>query len=73
MTNCPNCGAPITGPVCEYCGTMHKSHYSGDASYICSLVEYGLITPNEARRRLGLDSLETKTEWIRRAAYITSR
>ena len=21
MTNCPNCGAPITGPECEYCGT----------------------------------------------------
>lgn len=23
MTNCPNCGAPITGSVCEYCGTRH--------------------------------------------------
>ena len=21
-TNCPNCGAPIRKPVCEYCGTM---------------------------------------------------
>lgn len=21
--NCPNCGAPITGKVCEYCGTRH--------------------------------------------------
>lgn len=21
MINCPNCGAPITGPECEYCGT----------------------------------------------------
>ena len=20
-TNCPNCNAPITGAVCEYCGT----------------------------------------------------
>lgn len=20
-TNCPNCGAPIAGPVCEYCDT----------------------------------------------------
>ena len=20
-TNCPNCGAPITKPICEYCGT----------------------------------------------------
>ena len=22
MTNCPNCGAPITGRACEYCGTV---------------------------------------------------
>lgn len=21
ITNCPNCGAVITGPKCEYCGT----------------------------------------------------
>ena len=21
--NCPNCGAPITGSACEYCGTAH--------------------------------------------------
>lgn len=21
--NCTNCGAPITGKVCEYCGTHH--------------------------------------------------
>ena len=22
MTNCPNCGAPKSGPVCAYCGTV---------------------------------------------------
>lgn len=22
MTNCPNCGAPVQGAVCEYCGTL---------------------------------------------------
>ena len=22
--NCPNCGAPITGPRCEYCGTQFE-------------------------------------------------
>ena len=21
--SCPNCGAPITGKTCEYCGTQH--------------------------------------------------
>lgn len=31
--NCPNCGAPISGPVCEYCGTEfeHKSPVVDDA------------------------------------------
>lgn len=28
MYNCPNCGAPITGDKCEYCGTVfHHYHY----------------------------------------------
>ena len=24
-TNCPNCGAPLTGCRCEYCGTVDTS------------------------------------------------
>ena len=24
MTNCPNCGAPITGAKCEYCETVFE-------------------------------------------------
>ena len=24
MTNCPNCGAPITSYECEYCGTVFE-------------------------------------------------
>lgn len=24
QTNCHNCGAPITGPKCEYCGTRFE-------------------------------------------------
>ena len=24
ITNCPNCGAPVSGGVCEYCGTKFK-------------------------------------------------
>ena len=24
ITNCPNCGAPISGSVCEYCGTKFR-------------------------------------------------
>lgn len=25
MTNCPNCGAPIHGAQCDYCGTIFIS------------------------------------------------
>lgn len=28
MTNCPNCGAVITGPKCEYCGTVFNPNPS---------------------------------------------
>ena len=24
-TNCPNCGAPITGDKCEFCGTLFRN------------------------------------------------
>ena len=24
LTNCPNCGAPITSSKCEYCGTVFR-------------------------------------------------
>lgn len=24
ITNCPNCGAVITGPICEYCDTRFE-------------------------------------------------
>ena len=26
-TNCPNCCAVITGPICEYCGTIFERDY----------------------------------------------
>lgn len=29
--NCPNCGAPKRGAVCEYCGT-HFGHFQGQAT-----------------------------------------
>lgn len=28
QTNCHNCGAPIKGPECEYCGTIFHSQTS---------------------------------------------
>jgi len=29
--NCPNCGAPKRGSVCQYCGT-HFARYQGQAT-----------------------------------------
>lgn len=26
MTNCPNCGAPIAGSACQYCGTRFSGN-----------------------------------------------
>jgi hypothetical protein len=31
MSECPNCGAPKRGAVCEYCGT-HFGRYQGQAT-----------------------------------------
>lgn len=30
MTNCPNCGAVITGDKCEYCGTVFNIKHDYD-------------------------------------------
>lgn len=66
ITNCPNCGAPITGRQCEYCGTMFS------APKLCSqddilgmhknaerLLASGVITANEARELCGLNRINT--------------
>lgn len=58
MTNCPNCGAPITGDACEYCETIFREPNEillyADDKVICKYVQDGVITINEARRHLGL-------------------
>ena len=73
LTNCPNCGAPadLTAKSCPYCGTPYPKprktaqavaiaepptlHIDGAGLAAC--VDMGLITRNEARRRLGLPEL----------------
>lgn len=65
QTNCHNCGAPITGPECEYCGTKFNIRvvepeaeitivYDGFGREVAKLVNSGLISVNEARRRIEL-------------------
>lgn len=42
MTNCPNCSAPISGNVCEYCGTPFYDFSVIDVTQPCWItVKYG--------------------------------
>lgn len=43
--NCPNCGAPRDGPVCEYCGTQFAPRAS-DAFLILN-VDNIHLSPDE--------------------------
>jgi predicted amidophosphoribosyltransferase len=52
ITNCPNCGAPITGSRCEYCGTVFK--FNNDRISKLKMenqVLQNLIVTNELYRR----------------------
>ena len=33
LLNCPNCGAPISGSKCEYCGTMFSDDFEQKNAY----------------------------------------
>lgn len=61
MTNCKNCGAPVNPEKaqCGYCGTHHHAadnnitlHTDGIAWASLAAV----LTPNEARRLMGIGS-----------------
>ena len=56
LMNCKNCGAPLSSYPCkcEYCGTVYRKE---DADDILVKFESGIITANEARRMIGLQSL----------------
>ena len=65
LTNCPNCGAPVdlTVKACPYCDTPYPAQAVAigepytlhiDGAKLAALVADGIMTPNEARRRLGL-------------------
>ena len=60
--NCPNCGAPIIAPVCDYCGTRHCGFENSSTiectaaktGKVLNLLQSGLVTPNEVREMLGM-------------------
>ena len=57
---CPNCGAPVRGDECVYCGTAFTRKHEGIpiydpyGHYITTMISSDLVTPNEARQLLGL-------------------
>ena len=67
VTNCVNCGAPIdlNESKCPYCGTMHRMVVSDPDQTdihtryktVLALLTNSRITPNEARRMLGLKEI----------------
>lgn len=45
-TNCPNCGAVISGSVCEYCGTIFPANinkFNGKPSLLISFDDNGIM------------------------------
>ena len=70
ITNCPNCGAPVdlAEKSCPYCDTPYKRNTPAglidpdirlimDTERLCAAVAAGTMTPNEARRLLGMREL----------------
>lgn len=41
MTNCPNCGAPVQGAVCEYCGTHFVDYSHIDPGKSTQMIKLG--------------------------------
>lgn len=57
LMNCPNCGAPITGEICDYCGSRVLPRAEADvltvklyADNVC-VEELTRIVDREERRR----------------------
>ena len=66
QTNCHNCGAVITGPTCEYCGTRFNIKVVDvvDVDFreesivsFAAALQASTITTNEARRLFGYREL----------------
>lgn len=66
-TNCPNCGAVVDPAAdrCAYCETPYPTHMRVerqeiriDTAALARCVDAGVLTPNEARRRLCLRAMQ---------------
>lgn len=71
MTKCPNCGAVITGPKCEYCGTVFRDYQPFvEESNLIKTNMINILTTNELRQLVGLEPLkELQADVVRRRNY----
>lgn len=63
MTNCPNCGAPLVGGRCEYCGTLSpesEEKIQEHRRQMDELVSWGMITPEEFITRFPTGYIDSK-------------
>lgn len=58
MTNCINCGAPLHGGKCEYCGTEYENSILEKMELLLSLASKG-IKPEHVIRSIGLYNRES--------------
>lgn len=64
--NCPNCGAPIRGVECEYCGTMFYDFGSIDLdrpTYMRVKGPHGLAIFRAQVRDLSVDAYDNRTDF----------
>lgn len=57
---CKSCGAPLNASTmkCEYCGTSYLKESGDDLPKLDKIVKFNhILTPNEARRVMGLDAV----------------
>lgn len=47
QTNCRNCGAPLHGQVCEYCGTVY-----GEERQMAMKINTAKLTPEEIAKTM---------------------
>lgn len=43
-TNCPNCGAPVSGYVCKYCGSVLDRHAEAEVQMLKAEIEEIALT-----------------------------
>lgn len=57
LLNCPNCGAPISGSKCEYCGTWFKAQndiYGLEIERLNKQMESAIIEMSQANQTANL-------------------